>query len=84
MTRERQDEIKAEIGRLVGEITRLRNPEDDPITVGWALSYEWTSVRLELDDRFGAGNIQPREQSGALTRGLLVLGAHPDERDDTS
>lgn len=72
---ERQDQILAEMGRLVAEIVRLRNPEDDPIVVGWAGAYEWTSVRLEQGDRFGAGRISPAEQSGSMTYGLLSMGA---------
>lgn len=72
---ERLDQIRDEIGRLIGEAIRLRNPDDDPITVGWTTSYEWTSVELEQTDRFGTGTLMPREQSGALTRGLFEIGA---------
>ena len=73
--RERQDAIRDDIGRLVGELTRLRNPDDDPIIVGWVVSYEWTSVNLEQADQYGTGTTAPREQSGALSRGLFELGA---------
>jgi len=73
--RERQDSIRDEIGRLVSELTRLRNPEDQPIIIGWALSYEWTSIDLEQADRFGTGTAAPNQQSGALSRGLFDLGA---------
>lgn len=70
-----QDEIFAKIGRLVGELTRLRQQDEDPIIVGWALAYEYTSVDIEQADRFGIGTAAPREQSGALSRGLFDLGA---------
>ena len=73
--RERQDSIRDEIGRLVSELTRLRNPDDQPIIIGWALAYEWTSVELEQADRFGSGTAAPGQQSGALSRGLFELGA---------
>ena len=73
--RERQDAIRDEIGRLISEFTRLHNPDDQPIVIGWALAYEWTSVELEQADRFGTGTTAPSQQSGALSRGLFELGA---------
>ena len=73
--RERQDAIRDEIGRLVSELTRLRNPEYQPIVIGWVLAYEWTSVELEQAERFGTGTAAPNQQSGAISRGLFELGA---------
>lgn len=73
--RERQDEIRDEIGRLAGELARLRNPDDQPILMGWAIAYEWTSVDLEQNDRFGIGTTSAREQLGAATRGLFEMGS---------
>ena len=73
--RERQDAIRDEIGRLVSELSRLRNPDDQPIVIGWALAYEWTSIELEQTDRFGTGTTAANQQSGALSRGLFELGA---------
>lgn len=71
---EMQDKARERIGRLVTELVRLRNPDEDPVVVGWAVSYEFTSVSLEQGDQFGTGTAAPREQSGAMTRGLFDLG----------
>lgn len=64
----------AAIGKLVSELVRVRNPEDDPILVGWVAAYEWTSVELEQADRYGTGKASPPEQAGSMSRGLFSLG----------
>lgn len=73
-SKERQREIFAQIGKLIGEIAQLRNPDDDPILVGWVAAYEWTSVRLEQNDQYATGTVCAPEQSGSMARGLFSIG----------
>lgn len=75
----RQEAIKNEISRLLTELSQLRNPDDKPFIVGWVAAYEWTSVRLEQDDRYGMGVASPTQQAKATDVGLFTLATRFNE-----
>lgn len=51
------DEKRAELSKLLNEIAKLhsleREEDDEPFVVAWALAYEFTSVKLELESKAG-------------------------------
>lgn len=69
-------EITEQIDKLISEYARLKNDDVEGLIVrAWVVSYEFTSVELERDQRFGTGTVTPPGQGGTTTVGLFALPA---------
>lgn len=67
----RRAEIVQEVGRLVSEYASIQ--EDHPVFVlGWAVSYEGTSIELESNDMALRGAMVPPNQMISASLGLGV------------